>query len=95
MIYVFISSELFYDFLFLFSNTFATQKVHLSGVGDFQLGQIDILKDPFPINERKNSNAMDSEDSGIQVVIHHKFTFTNWIILFTTTLEWSDASNAI
>uniref|UniRef100_A0A0E0J120 Bms1-type G domain-containing protein n=1 Tax=Oryza nivara TaxID=4536 RepID=A0A0E0J120_ORYNI len=32
------------------------------------LGQIDILKDPFPINERKNSNAMDSEDSGIQIV---------------------------
>jgi pre-rRNA-processing protein TSR1 len=58
-------------------NLSVNQLVHLSGVGDFQLGQIDILKDPFPINERKNSNAMVSEDSGIQVVIHHKFTFTN------------------
>ncbi|BAF28091.1 uncharacterized protein [Oryza sativa Japonica Group] len=49
-------------------NLSVNQLVHLSGVGDFQLGQIDILKDPFPINERKNSNAMVSEDSGIQIV---------------------------
>ncbi|XP_006663372.1 pre-rRNA-processing protein TSR1 homolog [Oryza brachyantha] len=49
-------------------NLSVNQLVHVSGAGDFQLGQIDVLKDPFPINERKNSNAMDSEDGDIQIV---------------------------
>ncbi|KAG8091465.1 hypothetical protein GUJ93_ZPchr0012g21725 [Zizania palustris] len=49
-------------------NLSVNQLVHVTGLGDFQLGQIDVLKDPFPINERKNSNAMDSEDSGVQIV---------------------------
>ncbi|XP_072962767.1 uncharacterized protein [Typha angustifolia] len=42
------------------------QLVHVSGVGDFQLGKIDILKDPFPINDRKDCTPMDSD--GIQIV---------------------------
>jgi hypothetical protein len=45
----------------------APLKVHVSGAGDFQLGQIDVLKDPFPISERKNSDVMDSDDNQIQV----------------------------
>ncbi|WOK92487.1 pre-rRNA-processing protein [Canna indica] len=45
------------------------QLVHVSGAGDFQLGKIDILKDPFPISERKSSNSMDSDDmQNFQVV---------------------------
>ncbi|KAG6490404.1 hypothetical protein ZIOFF_051700 [Zingiber officinale] len=43
-------------------NLSANQLVHVSGEGDFQIGKIDILNDPFPINERKSSNSMDSED---------------------------------
>ena len=39
----------------------------MSGAGDFQLGQIDILKDPCPVSERKNSDVMDSDDNQIQV----------------------------
>lgn len=42
--------------------------VHVSGAGDFELGQIDVLKDPIPISERKNSDVMDSEENGIQIV---------------------------
>lgn len=45
------------------------QLVHVSGAGDFQLSKIDILKDPFPINEKKDRNAMDSDDKiGLQVI---------------------------
>ena len=39
----------------------------MSGAGDFQLEQIDVLKDPFPVSERKNSDVMDSDDNQIQV----------------------------
>ncbi|KAK4782398.1 hypothetical protein SAY86_016500 [Trapa natans] len=39
------------------------QLVHISGVGDFQLGKIDILKDPYPLNARKEHNAMDSDEN--------------------------------
>uniref|UniRef100_M8B6P0 Pre-rRNA-processing TSR1-like protein n=1 Tax=Aegilops tauschii TaxID=37682 RepID=M8B6P0_AEGTA len=42
--------------------------VHVSGAGDFQLGQIDILKDPCPVSERKNSDVMDSDDNQIQII---------------------------
>ncbi|EOY15232.1 Pre-rRNA-processing protein TSR1 isoform 2 [Theobroma cacao] len=38
------------------------QLVHVSGAGDFQLGKIEILKDPIPLNARKEHNAMDSDD---------------------------------
>lgn len=39
------------------------QLVHVSGAGDFQLSKLDILKDPFPLNERKNRDLMESEES--------------------------------
>jgi len=54
-------------FAISFSNTFSIQKVHVSGAGDFQLGQIDVLKDPCPLSERKSSDVMETEDNGIQV----------------------------
>ncbi|KAJ9165870.1 hypothetical protein P3X46_020688 [Hevea brasiliensis] len=38
------------------------QLVHVSGAGDFQLHKIEILKDPFPLNPRKEPDAMDSDD---------------------------------
>ncbi|XP_020108456.1 pre-rRNA-processing protein TSR1 homolog [Ananas comosus] len=44
------------------------QLVHVSGLGDFQLSKIDILKDPSPLNVRKDSASMDSEDNGIQII---------------------------
>ncbi|KAB2096427.1 hypothetical protein ES319_A01G107700v1 [Gossypium barbadense] len=38
------------------------QLVHVSGAGDFQLSRIEIMKDPIPLNARKDHNAMDSDD---------------------------------
>ncbi|KAK1555751.1 hypothetical protein Q3G72_030902 [Acer saccharum] len=38
-----------------------SQKVHVSGVGDFQLCKIEILKDLFPMNARKEKDAMESD----------------------------------
>ncbi|GLT75573.1 hypothetical protein SLA2020_472880 [Shorea laevis] len=38
------------------------QLVHVSGAGDFQLAKIEILKDPFPLNARKEKDAMDSNE---------------------------------
>ncbi|KQK18356.1 hypothetical protein BRADI_1g41930v3 [Brachypodium distachyon] len=49
-------------------NLSVNQLVHVSGAGDFQLGEIDILKDPFPVSERKKIDAMDSDDNQIQIV---------------------------
>ncbi|XP_020175611.1 uncharacterized protein [Aegilops tauschii subsp. strangulata] len=49
-------------------NLSVNQLVHVSGAGDFQLGQIDILKDPCPVSERKNSDVMDSDDNQIQII---------------------------
>ncbi|XP_038974747.1 pre-rRNA-processing protein TSR1 homolog [Phoenix dactylifera] len=47
----------------------ANQVIHVAGAGDFQLSKIDVLKDPYPLNERKGCNSMDSEDGhGIQVI---------------------------
>lgn len=60
-------SSLFCHFFFQYGNTFSIQKVHVSGAGDFQLGQIDVLKDPCPLSERKSSDVMETEDNGIQV----------------------------
>lgn len=34
----------------------------MSGAGDFQLSKIEILKDPFPLNARKNEDLMDSDE---------------------------------
>jgi len=49
-------------------NLSVNQLVHVSGAGDFQLSQIDVFKDPCPLNERKNSDVMETEDNGIQIV---------------------------
>ncbi|KAK4854055.1 hypothetical protein QYF36_018336 [Acer negundo] len=39
------------------------QLVHVSGAGDFQLCKIEILKDPFPMNARKEKDAMESDET--------------------------------
>ncbi|KAJ1264343.1 hypothetical protein BS78_09G256100 [Paspalum vaginatum] len=49
-------------------NLSVNQLVHVSGAGDFQLGQIDVLKDPCPLSERKSSDVMETEENGIQVI---------------------------
>ncbi|KAG7971506.1 hypothetical protein I3843_07G137300 [Carya illinoinensis] len=38
------------------------QLVHISGAGDYQLSKIEILKDPFPLNPRKERDIMDSDE---------------------------------
>ncbi|KAJ4896591.1 hypothetical protein Rs2_23385 [Raphanus sativus] len=38
------------------------QLVHVTGVGDFQLSKVEVLKDPFPLNERKKQNSMELDD---------------------------------
>ncbi|KAF8089094.1 hypothetical protein N665_0518s0020 [Sinapis alba] len=38
------------------------QLVHVSGIGDFQLSEVELLKDPFPLNERKKQNSMELDD---------------------------------
>ncbi|XP_002510662.2 pre-rRNA-processing protein TSR1 homolog isoform X2 [Ricinus communis] len=38
------------------------QLVHVSGAGDFQLQNIEILKDPSPLNPRKELDLMESDD---------------------------------
>ncbi|KAL6492972.1 hypothetical protein OROGR_032731 [Orobanche gracilis] len=43
------------------------QLVHVSGAGDFQLSQIELLKDPCPLNLRKKVDSMDSKND-VQVV---------------------------
>jgi pre-rRNA-processing protein TSR1 len=45
----------------------------VAGAGDFQLSKIDILKDPFPLNERRGHNLMESEDNMSQVFVHTLF----------------------
>ncbi|XP_062179880.1 uncharacterized protein LOC133884470 [Phragmites australis] len=49
-------------------NLSVNQLVHVSGAGDFQLGQIDVLKDPCPVSKRKSSDVMETEDNGNQIV---------------------------
>lgn len=38
------------------------QLVHVSGVGDFQLTKIEVIKDPLPLNARKDHGAMDFDE---------------------------------
>ncbi|OVA19550.1 Ribosome biogenesis protein BMS1/TSR1 [Macleaya cordata] len=38
------------------------QLVHVSGVGDFQLCKIDVLKDPCPLNAKKGEDLMDADE---------------------------------
>jgi len=37
-------------------------QVHVSGAGDFQLSKIELLKDPCPLNSRKNQDLMDADE---------------------------------
>uniref|UniRef100_A0A0A9EXB4 AARP2CN domain-containing protein n=1 Tax=Arundo donax TaxID=35708 RepID=A0A0A9EXB4_ARUDO len=46
----------------------ANQLVHVSGAGDFQLGQIDVLKDPCPVSKWKSSDVMETEDDANQTL---------------------------
>ncbi|MCL7034744.1 hypothetical protein MKW94_019862 [Papaver nudicaule] len=46
------------------------QLVHVSGVGDFQLCKVDVLKDPFPLIEKKGHNMMDSDELPNVKVLH-------------------------
>ncbi|MCH84347.1 pre-rRNA-processing TSR1-like protein, partial [Trifolium medium] len=43
-------------------NLSVNQLVHVSGAGDFQLCKIEVLKDPFPLNSKKNQDLMDSDE---------------------------------
>lgn len=56
----------------------------MSGAGDFQLGQIDVLKDPCPVIERKSSDEMDTEDNKEHVSYlalgNEQFSIVNEII---------------
>nr|VDD44616.1 unnamed protein product [Brassica oleracea] len=46
------------------------QLVHVTGVGDFQLSKVEVLKDPFPLlNERRKQNSMELDDSHDEEVL--------------------------
>ena len=45
-------------------------QVHVSGAGDFQLCKIELLKDPCPLNARKEGDLMDLDEvSGVRVLV--------------------------
>ncbi|KAB1203555.1 hypothetical protein CJ030_MR8G015378 [Morella rubra] len=45
------------------------QLVHISGAGDYQMSKTEILKDPFPLNPRKEQDIMDSDEvHGVEVI---------------------------
>ncbi|KAG2240822.1 hypothetical protein Bca52824_097069, partial [Brassica carinata] len=48
---------------------YVNQLVHVSGVGDFQLSEVEVLKDPFPLNERKKQNSMELDDLHDEAVL--------------------------
>ncbi|KAI3724622.1 hypothetical protein L2E82_36405 [Cichorium intybus] len=43
-------------------NLSVNQLVHVSGAGDFQLGKIELLKDPCSLNVKKEGDFMDAEE---------------------------------
>lgn len=43
-------------------NLSVNQLVHVSGAGDYQLSKIDILRDPYALNPRKEHDTMDADD---------------------------------
>ncbi|RZC05328.1 pre-rRNA-processing protein TSR1 homolog [Glycine soja] len=43
-------------------NLSVNQLVHVSGAGDFQLSKIEVLKDPCPLNSKKNQDLMDADE---------------------------------
>jgi pre-rRNA-processing protein TSR1 len=54
---------------------FPSNQVHISGAGDYQLSKIEILKDPFPLNPRKEQDLMDSDEGhdGEVLTIHFRY----------------------
>ncbi|MQL84100.1 hypothetical protein Taro_016588 [Colocasia esculenta] len=54
-------------------NFSVNQLVHVSGAGDFQLSKIEVLKDPFPLNEKRKCDSMESDDSHAGQVIRTLF----------------------
>ncbi|KAF8410320.1 hypothetical protein HHK36_002847 [Tetracentron sinense] len=53
-------------------NLSVNQLIHVAGAGDFQLCKIDVLKDPFPLNARKQ-DLMDSDELHDLQVVHSLF----------------------
>lgn len=51
----------------LFSPLFLLDQVHVSGAGDFQLCKVELLKDPCPLNARKDGDLMDADEHDVQV----------------------------
>lgn len=50
--------------------SFPLNQVHVSGAGDYQLSEIEVLRDPFPLNARKEKDMMDSDDvSDVEVLV--------------------------
>ncbi|KNA18272.1 hypothetical protein SOVF_072290 [Spinacia oleracea] len=50
-------------------NLSVNQLVHVSGAGDYQLSKIDILRDPYALNPRKEQDTMDADDApDLQVI---------------------------
>lgn len=43
-------------------NLSVNQLVHVSGAGDYPLSKIDILRDPYALNPRKEQDTMDADD---------------------------------
>jgi pre-rRNA-processing protein TSR1 len=54
---------------------FPSNQVHISGAGDYQLSKIEILKDPFPLNPRREQDLMDSDEGhdGEVLTIHFRY----------------------
>ncbi|KAE9456853.1 hypothetical protein C3L33_11242, partial [Rhododendron williamsianum] len=49
-------------------NLSVNQLVHVSGAGDFQLCKVELLKDPCPLNARKDGDLMDADEHDVQVI---------------------------
>ncbi|PWA54939.1 ribosome biogenesis protein BMS1/TSR1, AARP2CN [Artemisia annua] len=50
-------------------NLSVNQLVHVSGAGDFQLGKIELLKDPCSLNVKKEGDFMDADEANDSQVI--------------------------
>ncbi|KAL4579054.1 hypothetical protein LXL04_015189 [Taraxacum kok-saghyz] len=50
-------------------NLSVNQLVHVSGAGDFQLGKIELLKDPCSLNVKKEGDFMDADETNDSQVI--------------------------
>ena len=55
--------------MYIFPSPFLMQ-IHVSGAGDYQLSRIETIKDPFPLNARKEVDMMDADEtSDVQVYV--------------------------